>query len=109
MASKGQCQIGFLDLLLLFGAAGADLVIDLVHGRVLGVVLWVEQALNAAILCELLPLVNLLEDVIHGDGDLAARLRNHARVVKLGSTDNRSWTLERDERSTKVSGLTSSC
>ena len=70
VAGQGYSQVGFLDLALLLRAQLRQGAVDLVHGRVLWVVFWVQKALDSAILCELLPIIHVLEDVIHGDSNL---------------------------------------
>ena len=70
MTGQGQRQVGLLDLALLLWAQIVNGTVDLVHGRVLRVVLRIQKALNATVSSELLPIVHLLEDVIHRHGDL---------------------------------------
>ena len=72
VTSEGQRQVRLLDLALLLWAQVGHRAVDLVHRGVLRVVLRVEKTLDAIILSELLPIVHLLEHVVHGDGDLAA-------------------------------------
>lgn len=42
-----------------------------------------DQALNAAVIGEIVPVVHILEDVVHRDGDLAPRFAHHAWVIVL--------------------------
>lgn len=74
-----------LNALLLLRAQCLQTRVDLVHGRILRVVSRVNQSLNAAIIGELLPVVNILEHIVHRDRNFTARLRHHTRMVVLSA------------------------
>jgi len=83
MVLGGQChsKVSLFNLALLFRAATGHVTIDLVHGRILRVVLRDKQTLDATIAGELLPVVDILEHVVHCSGNLAARFTDYARVI----------------------------
>ena len=88
MTGEGESQIGFLNLSLLFRAQIRKCTVDLVHSRVLRVVFWVQEALDATISRELLPIIDFLENVIHSHGNLPSGLADNAWMVILSSSSN---------------------
>ena len=78
---QSQTQISLHDLLSLIWALVAEILVDLVHGAFLRILALFNEILNSAVLLELLPVVIIVENLIHRDSNLATRLAHHARVV----------------------------
>ena len=85
---QSQTQIGLQDLLPLVGALVNEIFVNLVHGTLLRILALLDQVLDPAVLLKLLPVVVVVEHLIHCDSYFATRLANHARMVILSSTEH---------------------
>ena len=82
--------MGLLDPVLTFRAGIVeDYTIDPVHGGWRFVVFRLNKTLDSAIVDEILPVVHLMEHIIHGRGDLASWLTYNARMIILSSKWNK--------------------
>ena len=84
---KSHGEVRLLDLALLLRAATAHEAIDIIHRRILGVVLGIEHFLDPAVVCELFPVVDVLEHIVHCNGNLATRFAHYARMIILSPPD----------------------
>ena len=82
---QSQTQISLHDLLSLVWALINHVLVNLVHGTISRELILFDKVLNSAVLLELLPVVVIIEYLVHRDCDLATRLAHHAWVIIFSS------------------------
>ena len=82
---QSQTQISLHDLLSLVWALIKHVLVNLVHGTISRELILLDKVLNSAVLLELLPVVVIIENLIHRDCNFATRLAHHAWVIVFSS------------------------
>ena len=83
VGSQSKIEVCLLHFPLLLRTQRVQSTVDLVHRRILGVIFWVQKALDSTVRSELLPVVHILEDIVHGDSNFASAFAHNARMIIL--------------------------